>query len=521
MSTTFFSKKYLRKLQRPYHRALLQCLGYNKNTSTQVCYGSKTLMGIGIKCLYLEQGCKGIMTFMRHWRDRSIISTLLRITIGWVQHATGTGISIFKDTRELPHLESKWINFIRQFLRHINATFELDKEFIPTLQREHDSYIMDHILDSKRFSNAEIKRLNYCRQWLQVQTISDITQASGTRLHLEFFNGRHTLMTPATTNLKFWQGKPNEKTWKLWKRASLLWASKHGKLHQSLGKWLVAPADQRMRRFSYMDPEDNAVYLFDGSHFRRYNTYFNLLLPIKDDEQYIYESISNSVLPNDLRKKFGRDFRMDPTYATIMEKAPAVRPTSFKEYIANLPGYAKLLLDDLEWKCSISEVKEAIEEGITISATDGSAKENNSSFAWVLSTSSGVRLVTNTGNSNGIFQYSYRSEIHGILSLHYFYYHFCAFQKINHPTEITNYTDSASFIAKYHSSCLEQEGLQKSTSFFASEWDLLSELKRIEQETKAICITHHVKSHQDKSQKLHQLPLEVQLNIAADQLAER
>ena len=75
------------------------------------------------------------MAFMQHWRDRSIISTLLRITIGWVQHATGTGISIFKDTRELPHLESKWINFIRQFLQHINATFELDKEFIPVLQK--------------------------------------------------------------------------------------------------------------------------------------------------------------------------------------------------------------------------------------------------------------------------------------------------------------------------------------------------------------------------------------------------
>ena len=85
-----------------------------------------------------------------------------------------------------------------------------------------------------------------------------------------------------------------------------------------------------MQRFSYRDPEDNAVYMFDGSHFRRYNTYFNLLLPINDDEQGIYESISNSVLTNDLRKKFGRDFRMDLTYATIMEKAPAVRPTSFK-----------------------------------------------------------------------------------------------------------------------------------------------------------------------------------------------
>ena len=179
MSTTFFFKKFLQKFQRPYHRALLQGLGYNKNTSIQVCYGSKSLMGIGIKCLYLEQGCKGVMAFICHWRDNSIISKLLRITVSWIQHSLGTGISLFQDNRELPHLESKWICFIRQFLRHINATFDIDEEYIPALQREHDSHIMDHILNSNRFSKSEIKKLNYCRQWLQVHTISNLTLASG------------------------------------------------------------------------------------------------------------------------------------------------------------------------------------------------------------------------------------------------------------------------------------------------------------------------------------------------------
>ena len=151
---------------------------------------------------------------------------------------------------------------------------------------------------------------------------------------MDFFTGCHTMKTPTSNNLHFRQSKPNTATWKIWKRASLLWASKHGKLHQPLGKWLVPPSDQRMQRFSYRDPTDNSVYMFDGNQFRRYNTYFNLLLPVKNDEQYLYDSISNSVLPNDLRKKLGREFRMDPTYFPVIDTPAPTTPTTFSEYIS-------------------------------------------------------------------------------------------------------------------------------------------------------------------------------------------
>jgi len=67
---------------------------------------------------------------------------MLRITVAWAQHATGTGTSIFNDIRELPHIEAKWIEGIRRFLRHINATIETDEVFIPETQREREQRII-------------------------------------------------------------------------------------------------------------------------------------------------------------------------------------------------------------------------------------------------------------------------------------------------------------------------------------------------------------------------------------------
>ena len=99
LSVSYFSKKQFRKMQRPYHRALLEGLGFNKKTATQVCYGSRTLAGIGIKCLYMEQGIQCTLNFIRHWRDTSQISRLLKITMAWTQHSAGAGIPILEDDR--------------------------------------------------------------------------------------------------------------------------------------------------------------------------------------------------------------------------------------------------------------------------------------------------------------------------------------------------------------------------------------------------------------------------------------
>jgi hypothetical protein len=55
---------------------------------------------------------------------------------------------------------------MRKFLAELNATIEVDDPGIPLTRRQGDEYIMDMILESKQFTNAQIRRLNYCRLYL-------------------------------------------------------------------------------------------------------------------------------------------------------------------------------------------------------------------------------------------------------------------------------------------------------------------------------------------------------------------
>jgi hypothetical protein len=64
----------------------------------------------------------------------------------------------------------------------INAALELDDTGVPTIQRQEDKNIMDAILESNKFTAAQICRLNLCRLYLQAITTSDLTDASGKAL---------------------------------------------------------------------------------------------------------------------------------------------------------------------------------------------------------------------------------------------------------------------------------------------------------------------------------------------------
>ena len=66
-----FSKKKLQQLQDGYYKILLDSLEFNQNTARQVKYGSPSYAGIGLRCLYLDQGSSGVLQFIRHWRSNN------------------------------------------------------------------------------------------------------------------------------------------------------------------------------------------------------------------------------------------------------------------------------------------------------------------------------------------------------------------------------------------------------------------------------------------------------------------
>jgi hypothetical protein len=57
---------------------------------------------------------------------------------------------------------------------------------------------MDIILEANVFTDAEIRKLNYCRLYLQVITLSDITKPNGEELDARMLDGQPSLMSSKT-----------------------------------------------------------------------------------------------------------------------------------------------------------------------------------------------------------------------------------------------------------------------------------------------------------------------------------
>ena len=86
------------------------------------------------------------------------------------------------------------VECIRTFLRSVQGTVELGDHKIPPLQREHDSYLMDHVLQAG-FDSTAVGYINLARLHLQVVTVSDLAQPDGRRLEPNMCQGELSLMS--------------------------------------------------------------------------------------------------------------------------------------------------------------------------------------------------------------------------------------------------------------------------------------------------------------------------------------
>jgi hypothetical protein len=102
-----------------------------------------------------------------------------------------------------------------RFLLHINASITSATP-PPPLFRQKDSYIMD--ADSIPWlSRKEQILINRCRLFLQVECISDISNAEGTKIRSEWLHGNLPKDAHSTKNWPL-QGDPGEEAWRIWKQ---------------------------------------------------------------------------------------------------------------------------------------------------------------------------------------------------------------------------------------------------------------------------------------------------------------
>ena len=164
LTSTYFTHDQLDKIQRKAMAIIVARCGYNRNTKKELLYGLIEYGGADFYHLYRWQGYQQIKYFLRQLRLNTPVGNMIRCALAWIQWSVGVSFPILNQVdTPLPHIESKWVASIRSFLSVTKLTIQVDTDYVPPLQREEDSYIMDSVIQSTKFSPADIRIINYCR----------------------------------------------------------------------------------------------------------------------------------------------------------------------------------------------------------------------------------------------------------------------------------------------------------------------------------------------------------------------
>ena len=509
--------------------------GFNRNTHRAILYGPMEYGGASFRHLYIQQGYGQVTEFIRNWRLKSTAGLLMRIALAWFQEQVGVSFSIMSNVKaSLPHLESKWLASLREFLGEYDMSLVVTTPGIPKLQRMYDVHLMDIILNSKQFKNSEIRQLNYCRLFLKAITLSDITHTTGTRLDGSKLNGDPSLYSSTRIGNSIHQERPSEKEWKLWRRAAKLWSDDNGNLHEPLGPWILHPKEQRMRHRSYVQADGRVgddVYLWIqiGSQY--------VQCIMTTDQWHFQESLftcSWEDLPDDLFPveawpRPGNQWRLTYCGNRLIPRPQSCAGT-FKEFILELAPWESELLRMTDVSEDIFSTGLAISHGLR-AVSDGSVwEETNGAFGWALSTDQGERVAKGMGPARGVKIDSYRAEAYGMLSLLCFLKRLAEFLGQNDEWQGIVATDSQSLL----DTILDGPYVDKQTdapipsrlkdikylNVMDPDWDITSNIIAVATDIPGIRF-QYVRGHQDRTTSYDRLPLLAQLNVDADEMANK
>jgi hypothetical protein len=522
LPTTYFTYKDLKDIQSKAHSSMVARMGYCRSTPLSVIFGPPQLGGAGFFHLYDDQGYGQVKMFMKFWRSPDTqIGKMLRITMAWAQFAVGTSIPMLEDVhRRLPHNETRWLESLREYLASVHGTIVLHQPSLVPLQRAHDSYIMDLVLADKRFKKAAIRRINYCRMYLNVLLLSDITTPCGRSIDPDAAEGYRDGMIGYTSAHCVNQPKPDGRAWKQWKKFinTLTITRYNRRLKQPLGAWLV-PAHELVREWPfYLDPAEDALYRRTGLGFTRHD---RIIRDFDRDPSFLPATLPPSAVPVSAILRPSTFSITTPPL--LFQDAPPVLPTTIIPLLPTLDPWEQAILEGTQFLVDESDAWNTICAGNCIIATDGSAPHGKGSFAWIVSDPTGRRLVKCSGPVHGKDISSFRAESYGMLSALCFLFRM---------TKL--YGTYQSCASHFHSLRCDNQSLvtkinkvkDYSTIYpnvtMDAEWDCIAQIRTTMKALGKLAPSiSHILGHQDQKIPYEQLPLDAQLNCDADVAASQ
>jgi hypothetical protein len=481
-----------------------------------VVFAPKLYQGIGFRHLYDLQGCDGTRLLLQELnQEKSTTQKLLMILLETIQLEAGIGEPILENCRPLDYIEWGWIPHIRDFLHHIHGKI-IGATPKPSLYRENDLYLMD-APQFESFSRRDKIYIHRCRLHLQVETLSDITTASGSHIHHAWFHGNTE--KPSTSTLR-WprQDSPSQPAWLAWKKFLYAISSPSGRLKRQLGSW-VKPNLYRQYH-AYIAEDDSLLMSDQQGHWET----FTMEKEFRKSRTYLIwtrgpaQAPSAPATPTDVihitdtritvaaPSKWKSENKSKPTTATQWYKTSAPNTT-------HLIGNITMILED-------DDITPLIHgKSIFEFASDGGHDPSTgiSTFGWVASVNSTIiAQCRGPAQCHPSLAESFRAEGYGITSAGLFARNLINRFEINTRNhEWFFYLDNQSMIQR----------LSGYKGVSPSKWNLRPDEDITKMASLVITpIPHHfihVKSHQDTSKNPEDLPFPAVLNIMADQQATR
>ncbi|KAI2495798.1 hypothetical protein MHU86_18726 [Fragilaria crotonensis] len=323
----------------------------------------------------------------------------------------------------MPHLESKWLCSLREYLAYINAGLQLDATGVAPLERQYDEFIMDRIIASRLFTKKDIRRLNYCRMYLGALTLSDLTTATGRSLDKTKLNGAISLISSVSKWLTVNQEIPGQAEWALWKKANAIWSNPDGTLKQPLGEWYLSITNSRLIHFAYLHANTLYVRTSDGDYITNIRTQMNQFT--EQGTVIPRAQIHPKATPVEVQGLDNNQWILTHRATSLQVSLAQPLPRTFGEYILSLDPWEVDLLRHTELIHEPHTSCVALQNGFR-AGSDGSEKfGTNGTFGWVIRNLEGHRVASGMGPSRGLVMYSYRAECSGMLAILRFFDPYC------------------------------------------------------------------------------------------------
>jgi hypothetical protein len=516
LAITSINQIDIEKIQGLATTAFLAAMGYNRHMPRAVVQAPKVYQGLGLRHLYDVQGCDSTRLLIQELNAKdSSTGRMLRAVLDTIQLESGIGKPILEDTRSLDYIEWGWIPQIRDFLQHIDGKV-VGATRTPPTYRKNDQYIMDStLLHTMTFKERML--IHRCRTYLQVETLSDISDAQGESI-LKVWLDPHA--DKPSFSLKSWpkQSDPGQEAWKIWKKFIIgAFTHENGKLRQPLGNWTQHNSTRVQN--GYYDETTRLLYTRGTkSNWRTHNIrcagrrclIFHKETSTEDRE------IPKGAIPVDIKTQTDSNIVTSNGSTAELTKVDEGLCKSVHDYIImTATARAEKITLLLEEKAISQILKDPTRIEV---ASDGGFDPTTgiSSYGWVIAFNR-VLIAKGRGpaEAHPDLGESFRSEGYGLASVSAFLTALITFLQISVEDHIWKfYIDNKAMIQRMES---YRNRVPNSRWNLRPDADITNKangyLRRIP------AILEHVKSHQDEANETKNLTFSANLNIIADALA--